>query len=645
MDPSLPELALAPVPNAPPIGSVQPYSTSVSGESPTERSRGPPAVSSSAVSNSSADSKAAGPTTPAACLACRSKHLKCDGANPCSRCQASDSLCQYVASRRGYKGPRRNPAQNPNKRHASDSPNSNGSDSCPMLLGASVSTPAAPSLAMFNPAMGMPDITGSPFGATPTMSGLQLYRQPYLGGANDAVVELNHHKPPQSIPERCIDSFYYHFYPGHPTVLPKERLLRMAKDRDLEHLLAAMRWAGSLYFEVGPQRATFFEAAMRLIYAEDVARDGFLVQAMLILLIGLDGSCQQEKARDILSDAERIAIEIGLYQRSYATNNGQGNPMLEESLRRTWWDLFVVDGMVAGVHRATNFLLFDIVSDAGLPCEEHQYISGTIPRPLFLQDFDDQIFSGEELEFSSFAYRVASIRNLGRMMRLPDSVFPGDDNVDRMESHLSNWRMHLPESKRDSLNKDCQHDEMMFQAHMINHACSIMLHQPHSQLDSSPARDVNACAPHQIVRSGESFNTHTRHIVTAASAISKMVTYAVPITCHTHFFTCVLTMSSIVHLSKWALWFVQNDDDLRQLIRLNIGALNKLSSVWSAAGRASGQVKGVAQEIYRTKKAAQQNNASFWVGYTQEEIISSMSADESIMSEINTMLQPGTTMA
>lgn len=87
-----------------------------------------------------------------------------------------------------------------------------------------------------------------------------------------------------------------------------------------------------------------------------------------------------------------------------------------------------------------------------------------------MEDFDDQIFSGEEYEFSSFAYRVASIRNLGRMMRLPESTFPGDDHVGRIESLLSNWRMHLPASKRDCLDKDMKLDEMMFQAWMINHA-------------------------------------------------------------------------------------------------------------------------------------------------------------------------------
>lgn len=56
------------------------------------------------------------------------------------------------------------------------------------------------------------------------------------------------------------------------------------------------------------------------------------------------------------------------------------------------------------------------------------------------------------------------------MMRMPESVFPGDDNVARMETLLSNWRLHLPASKKDCLDKDCKLDEMMFQARFINHA-------------------------------------------------------------------------------------------------------------------------------------------------------------------------------
>ena len=89
---------------------------------------------------------------------------------------------------------------------------------------------------------------------------------------------------------------------------------------------------------------------------------------------------------------------------------------------------------------------------------------------MSMEDFDDQIFNGDDREFSSFTYRIAAIKNLGRMMRLPNNGFPSDENVDKIESHLSNWRIHLPATKRNCLTEDCRLDEMMFQANMIINA-------------------------------------------------------------------------------------------------------------------------------------------------------------------------------
>lgn len=255
-----------------------------------------------------------------------------------------------------------------------------------MLLGAQVRTPVPPTLATFNRTMSVPNTPVSPFVTAPVANSLQIFRTPYVHDANGTVVTVNSQMPRISIPEQCIDAFYFYFYPGHPAVLPKAHIMNLAKERSVEHLLAAMRWVGSLYIPSGPVRATFFEEMMRLLYAPETPIDGFLVQAMVIAIIGLDGCRQNEKARDILSDAERIAIELGLYTRPYATAHGCGNPRLEESWRRTWWDLFVVDGMIAGVHRQTNFLLFDFTADVGLPCEEHEYLSG-VGRHLRAQRF------------------------------------------------------------------------------------------------------------------------------------------------------------------------------------------------------------------------------------------------------------------
>ncbi|KAJ0282043.1 hypothetical protein COL940_002737 [Colletotrichum noveboracense] len=589
----------------PPPGSVNsngsPNNMSMVADSNSPSDRDSPNAPSSATST---QGQAPVVAVPAACLAC--------------------SECVYVASRRGYKGPRRNTAANPNKRARSSSPTSTVAgavgDSCPMLLGANGTSAAMQNtMAPFNPGVVLPDTPSTTFGATPNLTNLQLYRS--FGAAigfNSNQLALNQQQngvpaqvPVPTLAERCLDSFYHHFHSSHPFALPKEWLLRIMRDTNVEPLLATIRWVGSLFLEIGPARAGFLDEALRLVQDPTTTKDGFFVQALILLIVALDGSCQQEKARTLLGEAERIAIEQGMNTREYATQYGRGIPILEESWRRTWWDLFVVDGMVAGVHRQTNFLLFDVPADAALPCEEHQFMSGNIPPSMTLAELEDQDFSGEEREFSSFSYRVLAGRNLGKFMRVPPIFGPEDENLARIEALLTNWRLHLPSSKKDALNQKLQSDEMIFQANMMTHA---------------------------PVPSGDLFNSHTNHTITSAGEISKMITHRVPLLSHTHFFTCVVTLSSIVHLSKWALFFIPHDDDeLRQQIRLNIGALNKLSAVWKAAENASGQVKGVAQEIYRTKKASQ-INPSYWQGFTQEEVMNSIAADETIMHDIETGL-------
>ncbi|CAN8096400.1 unnamed protein product [Discula destructiva] len=602
---------------------------------------------------------ATGPSIPAACLACRNKHLKCDGNTPCTRCLSAGtgSECIYVASRRGYKGPRRGTAQNPNKRHASSSPDGDGggsisgSNRCPMLLGASTGN-APPPLPTSSAAY--PGVGGGPLGTTTagagtgasflsaaaSMNHLQLFRS---SSSFDDPLEAVAHVAPigamVSVADKCFDSFYYHYHAAHPFVLPKEFLLRYMREtgQKLEHLVAAMRYVGALFLDAGPAKASYLDEAIRLCHSPTTPKDGFLVQALMVLIVALDGSLEQEKARELLSEAERLAVEIGLNTRQFAVLNGRGLAVMEESWRRTWWDLYVCDGMIAGVHRVTNFLLYDVVADVALPCEESEYLSGHIPQPMYMDDFDDQLFSGEDRPFSSFTFRIAAIRNLGRFMRCPPIMFPEDENLAKLEANLTNWRLHLPPEKRDPIDKDCAPDEMLFQAHFITTACTIMLHQPHSQLDASPARSVNSCAPYRPVPTGDSFNSHTRHTITAACDIAKMITHAVPLHHHTHFFTCVITMATIVHLSKWALYLIPDEADLREQIKLSIGALGKLAVVWRAAANAGNQVRGVAQEIYRAKKA-QQINPAFWVAFTQEEMIDSLNVDENVMSEIDSLL-------
>lgn len=261
-----------------------------------------------------------------------------------------------------------------------------------MLLGHTpVSVPSTMSIAGFNPGIVLPTTEApSPYVGHPGLHGhaghpvglphMQVYRNPYLNRPMNLVPPPNQQLP--SLPERCFDAFYHFFHAGHPFVLPRDAMLRLMKEgaTKLDAVVAAMRYLGSLYVDAGPARAMYLDEAIRLCYLSTTPKDGFLIQALLLVIIGLDGSCNQERARELLADCERIALEINLNTREFATMHGRGNPVLEESWRRTWWDLYVCDGMIAGVHRVTNFLLFDIVANVALPCEEHQYLSGVSIR-------------------------------------------------------------------------------------------------------------------------------------------------------------------------------------------------------------------------------------------------------------------------
>lgn len=218
-------------------------------------------------------------------------------------------------------------------------------------------------------------------------------------------------------------------------------------------------------------------------------------------------------------------------------------------------------------------------------------------------------------------------------MRLRTS-YDDDSYIATIEAMLTNWRLHLPPTKKDSFQMNGRLDEMMFQAYMMNYAVSIILHQPYSQLDTTPVQTIDSCTPQQKVQSNDLFNGHTRHIISSASQISGMITQRVPLALHTPFFTCVITLSSVVHLSRWATCRVTDEDEnLQQEIKLNIGALGELSGTWRAAGLAYQQVRSVAQDIYKVKQQ-QHDDPQFWMGFSPQDVMNAISMNDSIIKDI-----------
>ncbi|RAL67083.1 hypothetical protein DID88_007863 [Monilinia fructigena] len=524
-------------------------------------------------------------TVSAACVPCRSKHLKCDGHSPCSRCSTNEYDCLYVRSRRGFKGPRRNGPQN---KTAVSTSQQNNSRVCPLVRpGASSTTVNTADYRLCHSGPADPPS----YGINRNQTVLDVNKLQYNG------LDLR---------QKCIEAFFYHFWPAHPFLLPRDNLLRLFKEKkQLEHLEAAMRYVGSFYIDQAPTTALCLEAE-RAIYRADCPKDAFKVQAMLILCIGLDGYTYQEKALQVLNDAQALALQLGMNKREFAEIHGNGWPSLEESWRRTWWEMFVVDGMIAGVHQKSFFPMKDIPAEVGLPCEEYEYISGNIPACHFISDFDDEDFEHRDFTYSSFTYRISAIRNLGRLLTgRQANPHPDSSAVDRLDAYLVNYRLHLPENKRQLVNGDGKLDEMLFQANMITEATTIVLHRELSELDSSITTPITSCAPHHPITPGSNYNLHASKTITAAQSISKLITLPIPLIRHTHFFTCVVTLASIVSF---------------------------ILLVWPSAGRAFGQVKGVASEIWQRKKEVVERG---WWGEVGEEVfIRNMHEEQGYLEEL-----------
>lgn len=261
----------------------------------------------------------------------------------------------------------------------------------------------------------------------------------------------------------------------------------------------------------------------------------------------------------------------------------------------------------------------------------------SIPDPLTIDDLNDRDLSDDGHQFSSFAYRILSAQNLGKVMHSLDASEADSELHQQLEVLLASWRQNIPPWKQDSLQRDGSPDEMMFQAHMMNHTTSILLHRSRANLDSYSTRTINACAEEEQDMERPPFaavasvDQHSQHVMRSASEICKLITHRTALTRHSHFFVCAVVLSAIVQLSVWSMQLpVAREEALREQVRLCIGALQQISTVWQSAMTALGQIKRVAGEIHALKKQSRQME-QFLVEVEEDDVMNAFGADPSLI--------------
>lgn len=302
-----------------------------------------------------------------ACLPCRSRHLKCDGNKPiCRRCTESDAAqeCSYAKSRRG--GLDRAALAERRKRLTGGAEKPDRDQD----VNYNVNAPLPPET--FNV-----DFSGSANGASSTNS--------------NSSSPINFLAEVQSIEgDLLVESYYRNFHKFHPLVPPQRCLARLYQDPErqavLKPLIAVLRLIGHIYSaKQWPAQA---DQVVETYLSQAPPQNPFIVQCRLLYSIALFwyddkiGSAKQK------TTAGQLSVDLGMHRREYALEHGEGDAVLAESWRRTWWWNYIIEAYYLGTLGTLEFAVLRIEASVDLPCEEDEYESGVSVFLRCLADAD-----------------------------------------------------------------------------------------------------------------------------------------------------------------------------------------------------------------------------------------------------------------
>lgn len=406
-----------------------------------------------------------------------------------------------------------------------------------------------------------------------------------------------------------IDIYYTNFHPAHPILPPHRLLYRFNPPPYLEQVI---KFIGA-HFTPAASSETYRPTVVSSVMDQDPSPEK--VQALLLLAIVLHSRNERGEAGNCLAQAMDLAYELGLHRKSFAETMCDGDPIREESLRRTWWELFIIEGMLTALGVRSSFTASNVPLEVPLPCEERIYQNGLPPpSPPTIAQFDDRVFADEDIDFSSYAYRIEAVRILGRVVLLSETTQGQQELIEAIDARIASWFHHLPESKAELMQADGTVDEMMFQAMMVVNGASIYLHFPRSDLLSSPAvaAEVICGHPGLCMMPAFSHHAHAMKAVKAASEISTLAAMRVPVTKHTPFFICALVLSSIVQLAAYSVKAGQMPDPRRDRLTLTIGVFKSLGRTWAISQSVMRQIKAVARDVMQIGvRPVEQNSLDF----------------------------------
>lgn len=400
------------------------------------------------------------------------------------------------------------------------------------------------------------------------------------------------------VPEaRLVRLFYENFHAAHPILVPVQLYERWEYPRYLQQVV---KFIGSHYSLV-LDNDTLHESTW-LILNGTAERTPHMVQALLLYSIITRARNETAQAESSLTQAIDIAMELGMYREEFVITAAAGREHEAESLRRTWWSLFIWEIYVGTLHDKIHLQCSDVYSDVQLPCEESTYSSlETIPPPQSLAAFRSRIYTeGEEIShYSSFAYCIEAARILARVVVLNGLLETHHDHLQAVANTLVSWIHHLPPQKIEIVDMYGTIDEMLFQAHCTIQYAAILLHLPRSNIRPRFPDSMLSICPMTPFRLSPSLTRHVHDVKTmeASKKLSNLLSVRSDARGYSPSIVFVAILCGLVQLAAMEIHGSVCADHHQNRIVLVLGCLKLLRAKWALAQTAHAHLRSAAAQV------------------------------------------------
>jgi hypothetical protein len=525
-----------------------------------------------------------------ACIQCRSRHVKCDATQPaCIRCKRDGKECNYQRSRRGGLDKaalaRRRLRIQKEAEHAQPEQMQTQEQGDQDVTPRSGYAQPMESLALNSPSIYdnlLPE---------PSIDAIQITETLPVGGS--PVFLVNN--------DRLLELYFENFWPSYPIVLPLHYLQqrRMKDGHGMDELLSVLYYIGSMY---APWTSSepYWQTVLQSLKPSSLAHTPFNVQALMLLAIARYHTNSKQEGQTRLNMAIAIALELRMNERSFAQAYGEMNPVLEESWRRTYYMLNIVDQHLAIISNLPIYTMANFSNMVDLPCDDDKYLTGNIPPATTWSEYEDREFAEIEVVFSSIVYLYDLVKIIQSVMEMFLEVGTfGEAMIEHCDTKLAIWTSLLPACKRDPLQRDGRVDEVIFTANMIANITMNTMHRPFSSLTLCPEEMTTQAflSPTPFVApSKNGRGAHTARVLRAMEMQTKLL--AIPCTIEKH---NVITMCMSAQLAAAQISACTNlleDRSLsiaRDRVRLSIGFLDAMGSVWPLGKMMAKEVRHIAR--------------------------------------------------